>query len=419
MAFISTKREPGFRYQFALWSLIFIIIGLFVSRAMMSIGMFAIGIQFFLKDDYKKTWEEFYKDKILFYLSLIFFLYLVSGLYSSDMKYYFERMSLKLPFLLMPLGFAALKGMPKRFFLHTLATFVLLVFIVAVGSMLMYMMNYKQITENYKYAKVIPVLFKLNHIRYSLMMAVAIFSAYYLYCHQYFIFNKKAERFFFIAAGGFILLFLHLLSVRSGLLAFYASLFVIIVVYIIHKKKYKKGIILLILLMITPIVMYVAVPTIRNKVNYMIKDVSMFMKGKGMNEYSDSNRLLSIKLGIELGNTSPLIGLGVGDVKNEIFKAYETNYPKVLPERRLIPHNQFVFIYMAIGGIGLLLFLFLTFYPLFQNKTYSGFLFLTCNTIFISSYLSEATLENQLGVSLFITFYLISYFIDREIVEYK
>jgi O-antigen ligase len=421
LAFISILKEPLFRYRLALLSLSCIIIGLFLSRAMMSIGMIVVGIQFFLKPDIKVTFKDFIKDKKLLYISLIFFLYLISGLYSSDKNYYIERITLKLPFLFMPLGFAALKEMPKRYFLHVLLVFILLVFFVSLGSTVNFILNYTAIIENYKSAKVIPVLFEINHIRYSLMMALAIFSAFYLFYNRYFIFNVKTERTLFLIMGIFIFLFLHLLSVRSGLLAFYLSLFVMIVSYIITKKKYRNGIVLLALLIVTPLLMYVALPTIRNKVDYMILDISKFMseetktKQRNVNNYSDTNRLVSITLGIELGNKSPFIGLGVGDVKNEIFKAYETDYPKVRQERRLIPHNQFVFVYMAVGGIGLLLFCFFSFYPFFSSKdSYSGFLFLVHNTIFISSYMSEATLENQLGVCLFITFYLITYFIDRE-----
>jgi O-antigen ligase len=411
-------RNPSFRFSLALISFLGIIIGMFASRAMMSIGMVLIGIQFFLKPDLKNTFLDFIKDRKLLFISLIFVLYLISGIYSSDMKYFTEKLMLKIPLLLMPLGFAALKDIPRQYLLHALAAFVILVFIASVASTVMYIMNFEEITENYKYAKVLPIIFGMNHIRFSLMLALAIFSSFFLYYKKYFVFDDKIEKFLFLGTGIFIFIFLHILSVRSGLLAFYISVFVIILSYIFQKKKYLNGIVLLSLMVITPILMYFAVPTIRNKIDYMIRDISIFMnmKGKGnkANDYSDSNRLLSIKLGIELGNTSPWIGLGLGDVRNEIFKAYTTKYPKVREDRRLIPHNQFVYVYMAVGGIGLLLFCFFCFYPLFLKSSYSGILFISTNTIFISSYLSESTLENQLGVYLFITFYLITYFIDRE-----
>ncbi len=386
----------------------------------MSIGMILIGLQFFLKPDIKKTFTDFIQDKKLLYITLIFFLYAVSGIYSADMGYYSEKLLLKIPLLLMPIGFAALKDMSKEYLLHALSVFVLVVFIAAAGSTVLYLMNFEEITENYKNAKVLPMLFDINHIRFSLMLVLAIFASFYLFYKKHTLLGDIAERYLFLGTGIFIFFYIHILSVRSGLLALYTSVLIIILAYVFQKKKYLNGTLLLLAVIITPILMYFIVPTIQNKVDYTIRDVSIFMKAKEKrkakmaNDYSDSNRLLSMKLGIELGNSSPLIGVGLGDVRNEIFNAYATKYPIVKEDRRLIPHNQFVYVYMAVGGIGLLLFCFFCFYPLFSKSSYAGFLFISTNVTFVTSYLSESTLENQLGIYLFITFYLITYFIDRE-----
>ena len=156
--------------------------------------MIVIGVQFFLKPDISTTFRNFVKDKKLLYISLIFFLYMISGLYSSDMVYYMEKMNLKLPFLFMPLGFAALKEMPKRYFLNVLTVFVIFVFCVSFGSTINFIMNYAEITENYKSAKVIPLLFEINHIRFSLMLVLAVFSTVYLFSNNYFVFDSKTEK---------------------------------------------------------------------------------------------------------------------------------------------------------------------------------------------------------------------------------
>ncbi|HSZ25869.1 MAG TPA: O-antigen ligase family protein [Cytophagaceae bacterium] len=412
MAFISTFNNPLFRFRLALISLLTIVLGMFFSRAMMSIGMILIGLQFFMKPSMASTFHSFLNDKRLLYLSFIFFIYLLSGFYSSDAGYFGERLTMKLPLLFMPLGFAALREIPIKYLLHSLALFVLLTFLFAVGSFIIYITHYEEITEGYKNAKVIPVLFKMNHIRFSLILAFGIIAAFYLFVKQYFLLHFKIERMLYLFIGIFLFVFIHILSVRSGLLAFYAALFICIVAYILQRKKYLNGLFLLVLLIITPLMMYATMPTIQNKVNYMIRDISMFMKGEGANDFSDANRLLSIKLGIELGNEHPWFGVGVGDVRNEVFNAYEKKYPSITAERRLIPHNQFVYIYAACGIIGLILFLWFSFYPFFIKKSYSGYLFLSLNAVILSSYLSESTLETQLGVCIYITFYLISCFIE-------
>lgn len=155
--------------------------------------------------------------------------------------------------------------------------------------------------------------------------------------------------------------------------------------------------------------MYFSVPTLKNKVEYSIVDITRFYKGETANNYSDGNRLLSFKLGIEVGSENPLFGVGVGDVRNKMMTKYKNDHPEISEENRLIPHNQFIFTYAATGIAGLLLFISFTFFPLFYKSSYNNILFLSITIIIVSSYLSEATIENQLGVGIYALFSLIAY----------
>lgn len=405
MAFIFSA---SFRFKLALWSLLAIIAGMFVSRAMMSIGMILIGLQFFLKPDLAGTFRIYYKDKVLSLLSLVFLCYLLTIFYTEHKEDFWPRLSIKLPLLFMPLGFAALKEMSARYFQHALYFFLLFSLVTAAISVGLFITNYEVITENYKHAKVIPNIFNISHIRFSLMLVIAVFSAWYLYAEKYWL-VKPIERYLILGGGIFILGFVHLLSVRSGLLAFYASCFVITVSGMFLYKKYLLGAGLLLLILLMPLLAYYTVPTIQNKVYYMALDVSRFFKGKGAAHWSDGNRLLSIQIGIELGNEHPLTGLGIGDVEKDMSAYYLKNHSDIPKDYHLIPHNQFVYVYTACGIIGLAVFLVVTLYPFFLSITYRSIVFLTLLVSIFTSYLSEATLENQLGVCLFITFYLIGW----------
>jgi O-antigen ligase len=387
---------------------------MFVSRGMMSIGMILIGLQFFLTEDLSQSFRDFYKDKVLFFLSCVFFIYLFSGFYSENIHKFLERMAVKLPFLIMPLGFSQLSELPKKYLKNVLYAFLVLCFITAVTSTGIYCMHYEEITESYKYARVLPNIFDISHTRLSLMLAFAVFASFYLFTEKHFLISVK-EKYFIGFAGLFVFAFLHILSVRSGLLAFYITCLVLIISYTIQQKKYLAGIAMLALIILMPVLAYFTVPTIKNKISYMSTDISRFLKGESANHYSDGNRLLSIKTGIELGNSSPVFGIGIGDVEKEMFSYYEKNYPDISPENRLTPHNQFIYIYAACGLAGLLLFLIASFYPFILSNTYKSIVFLSINVIILTSYLSEATIENQLGVSLFVTFYLIGWYCKPDI----
>jgi O-antigen ligase len=141
----------------------------------------------------------------------------------------------------------------------------------------------------------------------------------------------------------------------------------------------------------------------------MITDVGRFLKGEDVNQWSDGNRLLSIKIGIEIAKTNPLIGVGIGDLESEMSDYYSIHHPEIWKELQLTPHNQFVYVLATCGLIGLLIFIIVVFYPLTLSITYKSWLFLTVIVSILTSYISEATLENQLGVCLLITFYLIGW----------
>ena len=63
------------------------------------------------------------------------------------------------------------------------------VFFTVVNSLWLFVSNYDAIVESYKYAKTIPNIFEINHIRFSLMLVIALFSAVYLYREHYFLVN--------------------------------------------------------------------------------------------------------------------------------------------------------------------------------------------------------------------------------------
>ncbi len=99
-----------------------------------------------------------------------------------------------------------------------------------------------------------------------------------------------------------MVVFLHVLSVRSGLLALYAGIVVYVFFETLAKHGVKRMLLTLCLISLLPIGMYMVSPTLRNKIDYMVRDVSRFKDGKNVNNYSDGNRLLSWQLAWEIGN---------------------------------------------------------------------------------------------------------------------
>jgi O-antigen ligase len=399
-----------------------LLVGIFVSPALMSIGMISTAGLLFMPNAWS-TIQSNFKSQPLYYLYMgIFFMYLVSGLYSENLDYWSEKLQLKLPYLLLPLSLSSL-NIQRKTIHYFMATFFVFTLLGAVGSLINFALNYEAILKSYLHAKTMPTPFDIGHIRFSLMSAFSIFIGYYL-IQENFLASIKNNK-WYLGIGTFILfVFIHVLSVRSGILAFYAGAFVYVVFEGSKIWGVKKMLLSLLVLLCIPVVMYLLSPTLRNKLTYMVKDVSQFTSGRNVNNYSDGNRLLSWTLAWRIGNENPTIGVGVGDIADKMNHIYETEFPYseyvkkdgtlgwhgIAPNNRLIPHSQFMYIFAGCGFIGLLWFVVLNIWPYFQAQARSFWLLMVYHTIMLTSFISEATLEIQLGVALhaYVIIFLIS-----------
>ena len=80
-------------------------------------------------------------------------------------------------------------------------------------------------------------------------------------------------------------------------------------------------------------------------------------------------------------------------------------------DKRLTPHNQFILLFTGMGLLGLGYITVLVFLPIFYRLRYQSLLFIVIQTVLITSLLTEATLETQRGIALylFFTLFLIRY----------
>jgi len=380
--------------------------GIFFSRAMISIGMIGIVLLYFISKGWKKPFNYSSKDITLFFLAPIFILYIIGGLWTYDFPYWTDRVQVKIPLLLVPFGFWAVNEIITRKTIDlVLCLFLFLSFATALGSFIYYLFHYAEITESYKSAKTIPTI--IGHIRYSLMLGLAFFVSIQLYLSSS-ITNNGFEKKVIAGMGIFIFIFLHILSVRSGLLAVYATAIVWLLILIV-KKRDKRFLLILPVIVLFPVVMYLFVPSMRNKVDYMTMDINRFISGKSVNNYSDGNRLLSMKIGTELGLKHPFIGVGSGDVQKEMGSVYQQQYPDIDQKNWLIPHNQFVYIFTALGFTGIFIFLICLIYPVLQKEVMDNILCVAFLVSTYTSFLSEATLELQQGVALISLFFSLAY----------
>lgn len=335
-------------------------------------------------------------------IAIPFLLVLVSGLWSSDFFYTLERLRIKLPFLVLPWAFAGIPRFSRkeyRFVLYFL-TGMMATACLYVGFN--YLLNFDQINQLIGMGKTIPT--PSNHIRFSLVLCFAILSGIYLF-REGAVLRYSWERRVLLVVTVFLFVFIHMLSVRSGLLALYAALFVWLLRYVILTRKWAVAAVAAGLLILLPAAAYQVFPSLRAKIAYSRWDILQHRQGTGAN-YSDSDRLTSLEVGWKVVKEAPVFGVGAGDLKREVTEEYvEGNFAEAQIQK--MPHNQFLTILAGTGIAGLAVFLAGFFHPLFYQRNYRDFLFLGLYAVVFLSFMMENTIENNFGVSFFLLFLLL------------
>ena len=337
---------------------------------------------------------------------VIFAVYLFSLLHSSNLKNGWFAVQMKLPFLILPIAFCATPGLRKRDLQIVLYLFVVFTAIVSVDVLITYLKNYQVLTEGFKAGG--SLLLPVRHPRFSLLVAIAIFTAIYLFQQKVFV-QFKWERVLLAFLALLLFLTLHVLAVRSGLFAFYISLFIFILVQIVRNKKNRIQMAVVLFGMIClPVLAYFIVPSLQNKIRYMKYDIEMLLKGENKEmPLSDSDRVYSYFAGWKIVKDNPLIGVGIGDLQDAVSATYRERYSN-MTHRLLLPHNQFLYIASFAGIIGLLLFSWAVLYPFFQQFTYNNWFYFMVILLLLLSFLVEYTLETQLGTTIYVFFTMIA-----------
>ncbi|MEL7020442.1 MAG: O-antigen ligase family protein, partial [Bacteroidota bacterium] len=328
--------------------------------------------------------------------------------------YWMERLRLKLPFLLLPFAFYQLHNIIQKhnighrygqshhsFYDGVLYVLLLLMTVSCIGIGVHYWLNFEEINLAIQQGRAIPT--PRNHIRFSLLLAISIISGGYLYAKKY-IYRFDWERTLIACCTTFLFIFIHILSVRSGLLALYMALFALLVRFILIKKRYWIGLAGIVALTALPVASYYIVPSFQKKINYAVWDLRTYYAGKGANN-SDSGRLVSLQVGWELAQRNMLVGVGAGNLRREVKNIYRQQFPAVTEPK--MPHNQWVSVLAGTGILGIIIFGIAFFVPFFYNAHYRQPLFLGYYIIVFTSLLMENTLENSMGIGLYCFFTLL------------
>lgn len=149
--------------------------------------------------------------------------------------------------------------------------------------------------------------------------------------------------------------------------------------------------------------------TITGRISEIVWEIVEYQRSGDANAHSISQRFEFWKAAVGIIKQHPVIGVGTGDIQDAFTDQYNVSNSRLSKEWRLRSHNQYLSITVAFGIIGLLWFLFSLIYPGIITGKFSELLYLSFFLIAAVSFLTEDTLETQVGVTFYA--FLNSYFL--------
>jgi O-antigen ligase len=381
---------------------LFLVSGLVYSPAMQSIGIGLMFLHFFFNLPVSFKPREHY---LKFLLVALFLINLVSGLYAHNQAEYWKKIILMLPLLMLPVAFFSPNILSGSRLKIVILVYILTVFSCGCITLGDYIIHYDYINEQLLHSKPIYILFdKINHIYYSVLLAFSIWACLYLFFENSGISKAQRPAMAFLAATQLILL--HVIAARTGVAAFYAAGIIGLIWLMIIRKKILLGILLCSCLGILFLTAYAFLPAWHNRTINAREDLSHIDGGKDINYRSIAMRKEALKTAWKLHEKNPLLGVGTGDLEDEMNRQYEADNTPLLPENRKLPHNQFIQELVTTGIIGLIILLAVFIVPFSQKRTWQNIFFPGFLVIAFTACQVESLLERQVGITFFTFFYL-------------
>lgn len=362
----------------------------------MSIGMMLLLLNALYIEYRDKSIRQHLKNPLV-YLPLSYFaLYMLSGLYSDDTSWWLSRMILKAPLVAIPIGMLSILTIDASIFRRILGFYWWSILLGIIGMVVLYLSDMKMYNAIYLQGQVLPT--PIMHSRYSIMVALAIYSGGYLFQVS----KEKTYKIIYAIGTSIAFIFLHILAVRTGLVCFYISLLVVIVWYILRSRQIGKGLAMIGILLALMAASTQWIPSLKNKVSYTIYSLGKIKDGGNTANLSDSYRLASIRAGIDIGNSSPILGVGIGDLKTATAAYTQKHHPDLV-HTSYTPQSQYILTYAGLGFVGVCFLLYFHMRSLYYARR--SYMLLGSMAVLCTVLIVEQFLETQAGIAIYMLAY--------------
>lgn len=370
--------------------------GLVASRALLSAGIITVALGACLHPGFRRHGRSLFRMPMVIAFAALFLIPLISGLWSSDLAEWWQRCQVKLPLLVLPLAIPAWASLGERQRLWMEWIFVGVMAAGSAWSCWHYVQDMPAIHQGYLRAKLIRTPFEDDHIRFSWAVVIAILLLYRSITREI-----KPENGIRLALVIFFVIYLHILSAKTGLLALYLAALIVFLFRLAQARSKIWLLGLLLLMAVIPFIAYKTLPTFRNRLQYVLYDYGLYSSGNFVQGQPDGARVLALKAGKAIVLQHPVAGLGFGDVWAATQQWYDIHYPNIQGQDRLYPGGEWM-MYGCGAGLGaMLVFIGAMITPFFYRPLRNDGSWWALNACAALVMLYEVNLESQIGVLLF------------------
>ncbi|WP_179021467.1 O-antigen ligase family protein [Winogradskyella forsetii] len=340
--------------------------------------------------------------------SFIYLLMIVSLLYSQNMEYGLNKLETMSSLVLFPLIFALFPKCYLNDIFINLYKYLTVYFIAILSfnliSFFYHGLHYGEtIFIHYPTVnKIAQGPYNIHPIYLSIHICVALLFSFFIIRKLQSNYKRAAIILFDII----LILFLFIL-LKKGPIIVLALVFLIFALF----QRSKKVLYIALFVIILNVVAIMSIPEYRAKFSELVKIENVDSGGATSTNIRYSIYSIAIKKMIE----SPIIGYGIGDGKDVLLETYKEESP-ILYKEKYNSHNQYISFMLALGIIGLMVFLFFMSYNLVYAIRYNNQILILLLLLYGLMMSFENIMEREDGViyfSFFIGFFALKSYNEK------
>ncbi len=211
-----------------IFALIILVIGMPLSKFLMSLSQFILFFNWVLEGNLKNKISSFFKNKPALILSSLILLHFIGIIYSVDFKYAIADIRIKSPLIILPLILSTSTVLQKKY-TDLILNFFLAANITASIISLFVLLGYTK----HQVVDIRDVSIFISHIRFALLIVISIFICAYFIYENTSIYKRVA----YLTLAVWLFVFLIIMESLSGIGALAFGFTSVIIYKLIRSKK--------------------------------------------------------------------------------------------------------------------------------------------------------------------------------------